>query len=145
MNEFYPLVLLTITSFFTLINPLGTMPVFMTMTAQLSRARQKKIAAKAVFVSFIVILIFAFSGQVLFEFFGISINSFKIAGGIILLLIGQDMLQARLGKIKLSKEVGGVSIESTGHYKTYEVKITVRRDYESLRKEGLIDRIPLDE
>ena len=65
MTEFYPLAFLTITSFFTLINPLGTMPVFMTMTAQLSRTRQKKIAAKAVFVSFIVILIFAFSGQVL--------------------------------------------------------------------------------
>ena len=57
-------------------------------------------------------------------------------------LIDADQMVA---KIKLSKEVGGVSIESTGHYKTYEVKITVRRDYESLRKEGLIDRIPLDE
>ena len=57
-------------------------------------------------------------------------------------LIDDDQMVA---KIKLSKEVGGISVESTGHYKTYEVKITVRRDYESLKKEGLIDRIPLDE
>lgn len=57
-------------------------------------------------------------------------------------LIDADQLVA---EVKLSKEVGGVSIESVGHYKTYEVKITLRRDYESLKKEGLIDRIPLDE
>lgn len=57
-------------------------------------------------------------------------------------LIDADQMVA---KIKLSKEVGGVSVESTGHYNTYEVKITVRRDYESLQKEGLIDRIPFDE
>lgn len=57
-------------------------------------------------------------------------------------LIDADQMVA---KIKLNKEIGGVSVESTGHYKTYEVKIIVRRDYENLKKEGLIDRIPLDE
>jgi len=57
-------------------------------------------------------------------------------------LIDADQMVA---KIKLSKEVGGISVESIGYYKTYEVKITVRRDYESLKKEGLIDRIPFDE
>ncbi len=57
-------------------------------------------------------------------------------------LIDKDQMVA---KIKLSKEVGGVSVESIGHFKSYEVKITVQRDYESLKKEGLIDRIPEDE
>lgn len=50
-----------------------------------------------------------------------------------------------IAKIKLSKEIGGVSIESAGYYKTYEVKIIVQRDYQSLKKEGLIDRIPPDD
>jgi len=57
-------------------------------------------------------------------------------------LIDADQLVA---EVKLSKEVGGVSVESIGHFKSYEVKITIRRDYESLKKEGLIDRIPLGE
>lgn len=61
--------------------------------------------------------------------------------------ISKDLVDAdqMVAKIKLSKEIGGVSVESTGHYKTYEVKIIVQRDYESLKKEGLIDRIPFDE
>lgn len=50
-----------------------------------------------------------------------------------------------IAKIKLSKEIGGVSVESIGFYKTYEVKITVQKDYESMKKEGLIDRIPPDD
>jgi len=36
----------------------------------------------------------------LFDFFGISVNRFRIVGGVIFFLIGMDMLQARLGKVK---------------------------------------------
>ena len=50
-----------------------------------------------------------------------------------------------IAKIKLSKEIGGVSVESTGYYKTYEVRITVQKDYASMKKEGLIDKIPPDD
>ncbi|MDB0037874.1 MarC family protein, partial [bacterium] len=42
-----------------------------------------------------------FSGQLLFNFFGISVNSFRIVGGVIFFLMGMDMLQARLGKVKV--------------------------------------------
>ena len=61
--------------------------------------------------------------------------------------ISKDLIDVdqMVAKTKLSKEIGGVSVESIGKYKTYEVKITVQRDYESLKIEGLIDRIPLDE
>lgn len=101
MNELLTFGILTFTSFFTLINPLGTMPVFMTMTSQLDVAHRNKTAKKASIVSFITIIIFAFSGQVLFNFFGISVNSFRIVGGVIFFLMGMDMLQARLGKVKV--------------------------------------------
>ena len=102
MNELITFGILTFTSFFTLINPLGTMPIFMTMTAQLDVAHRNKTAKKASIVSFITIIIFAFSGQVLFNFFGISVNSFRIVGGVIFFLMGMDMLQARLGKVKVN-------------------------------------------
>ena len=104
MDELYAFALLAITSFFTLINPLGTMPIFMSMTSSLNSREQKRTARKAVIVAFISIMAFAFSGQLLFKFFGISVNSFKIVGGVIFFIMGQDMLQARLGKIKHNQD-----------------------------------------
>jgi multiple antibiotic resistance protein len=94
---------LSFTSFFTLINPLGTMPIFMTMTTGLEHKNRVKLAKKAVLVAFITIVIFAFSGQLLFNFFGISVHSFRIVGGVIFFLMGMDMLQARLGKVKVKE------------------------------------------
>lgn len=101
MNELFTFGLLVFTSFFTVINPLGTMPIFMTMTAGLSNADRTKTAKKASIVAFLTILIFAFSGELLFNFFGISVHSFRVVGGVIFFVIGMDMLQARLGKVKL--------------------------------------------
>ena len=100
MLELYTTAILIFTSFFTLINPLGTMPIFMSMTASLSKQRRKQTAKKATLVAFFTILAFAFSGQILFNFFGISVNSFRIVGGVIFFTMGWDMLQARLGNIK---------------------------------------------
>ena len=44
-----------------------------------------------------------FSGQLLFNFFGISVHSFRVVGGVIFFLMGMDMLQARLGKVKVNE------------------------------------------
>jgi len=103
MNELFAFGLLVFTSFFTVINPLGTMPIFMTMTAGLNNNDRTKTAKKASIVAFLTILLFAFSGHVLFNFFGISVHSFRIVGGVIFFIIGMDMLQARLGKVKLKE------------------------------------------
>tara|TARA_R110001583_G_scaffold4351_5_gene25299 strand:+ start:35527 stop:36168 length:642 start_codon:yes stop_codon:yes gene_type:complete len=100
VTDLYTFALLVFTSFFTIINPLGTMPVFMSMTASLSKERRKQTAKKATLVAFFTILAFAFSGQILFNFFGISVNSFRIVGGVIFFTMGWDMLQARLGSFK---------------------------------------------
>jgi len=101
MTETISFALLCITSLFTLINPLGTMPVFMSMTAELSVEDRNKTAKKASIVSLITIIAFAFTGQLLFNFFGISVNSFRVVGGIIFFIMGMDMLQARLGQVKI--------------------------------------------
>lgn len=103
MNDLFSFGLLAFASFFTLINPLGVMPIFMTITSELNQKDRTKAAKKASIVSFVIIALFALSGQLLFNFFGISANSFRIVGGIIFFLIGMDMLQARLGKIKLKE------------------------------------------
>ncbi len=104
MDTLLPFALLCFTSFFTLTNPLGTMPVFLTMTNGMSDNERKTIVRRATIVSFITLMVFTFSGQFLFKFFGISTNGFRIAGGIIIFTIGFDMLQARYSKAKLKDE-----------------------------------------
>lgn len=76
------------------------MPVFLTMTSKLIKPEKRKTALKAVLTAFITLLIFAFGGQMLFDFFGISVNSFRIVGGIIFFVMGYDMLNARFSSFK---------------------------------------------
>ena len=104
MEDLLPFALLCFTSFFTLTNPLGTMPVFLTMTNGMNDHERKAIFRMATIVSFISLMVFTFSGQFLFKFFGISSNGFRIAGGFIIFKIGFDMLQARYSNAKLKEE-----------------------------------------
>ena len=104
METIIPFALLCFTSFFTLTNPLGTMPVFLTMTNGLSDDERKHIIKRATIVSFIILIAFTLCGQFLFKFFGISTNGFRIAAGFIILKIGYDMLQARYSNAKLKED-----------------------------------------
>ena len=104
METIIPFALLCFASFFTLTNPLGTMPVFLTMTNGLSNEERKRIVKRATITSFLILMGFTFCGQFLFQFFGISTNGFRIAAGIIILKIGYDMLQARYSNAKLKED-----------------------------------------
>jgi multiple antibiotic resistance protein len=99
-----PYAFLCFTSFFTLTNPLGTMPVFLTMTKDMTEDERRHIVKRATIISFLTLILFTLSGQFLFKFFGISTNGFRIAAGIIILRIGYDMLQARFTNTKLKDE-----------------------------------------
>lgn len=103
MTETLSFALLSFTSLFTLINPLGTMPVFMAMTSELTIEQRTKTARKASLVALFTIIAFALTGQLLFNFFGISVNSFRIVGGVIFFIMGMDMLQARLSQVKIKE------------------------------------------
>ncbi|ALO16626.1 inner membrane protein [Salinivirga cyanobacteriivorans] len=100
----YEFGLIVITSFFTLINPLALMPVFMSMTADMSHRQRHFTALKATLISLAMLLVFAFGGQFIFQFFSISIDSLRIVGGVIFFYVGFDMLQARFSRIKSSDE-----------------------------------------
>ncbi len=104
MDTIMPFAFLCFASFFTLTNPLGTMPVFLTMTNGMDENQRSRIVMRATVISFLTLLAFTFTGQFLFSFFGISANGFRIAAGIIILKIGYDMLQARFTNTKLSDE-----------------------------------------
>lgn len=104
MEDLLPFAFLCLTSFFTLANPLGTMPVFLSMTKSLNNAQRAHILRRAIVIAIIILVIFTVAGQVLFTLFGISANGFKIAAGFIILKIGYDMLQAKYSSVKLSPE-----------------------------------------
>lgn len=101
METLLPYALLCLTSIFTLANPLGTMPVFLTMTQGMSDKERRFIVKRATITAFLILIVFTFAGQFIFMFFGISTNGFRIAGGVIIFKIGYDMLQARYTHVKL--------------------------------------------
>lgn len=102
--ENLPFAFICLTSFFTLANPLGTMPVFLSMTKDLDNGQRRRILQRATVISFIILVSFTVCGQILFTLFGISTNGFRIAAGFIIMKIGFDMLQAKYSHVKLNDE-----------------------------------------
>lgn len=87
--------LLALSSLFAVVDPLGCIPFFSGQTAGMPYARQRRILVKALLVSLFVLLTFAYAGSALLRTFGITIDAFRIAGGVIFFGIGLDMLQSR--------------------------------------------------
>ena len=87
--------LLAFSSIFFLVDPFAAIPSFLAITESSDAARRKRMARKGALTCFIVLTTFAVAGQLIFRMFGITLPAFEIAGGLILLLIGLDMLQAR--------------------------------------------------
>lgn len=95
--------MLCFTSFLTLANPLGTMPVFLTLTQNFDEKERSRVLKKAIIVAFFVMIAFTVFGQFIFKFFGLSTNGFRIVGGIVIFKIGFDMLQARFTPVRATE------------------------------------------
>ncbi len=96
--------LLALSSIFFLVDPFAALPTFLAVTEGANGVRRKQIARKATLTAWIVLTLFSVAGKYLFQLFGISIAAFEIAGGIILLLIGLDMLEAKRSATQESSE-----------------------------------------
>jgi multiple antibiotic resistance protein len=89
-----------LTSIFFLVDPIAAIPTFLIMTADSDTRHRKHMARRAAWTCFVVLSSFSLAGTFIFKMFGITLPAFKIAGGLILLLIGMDMLQARRSPTK---------------------------------------------
>src|ERR1700686_3070890 len=89
-----------LTSIFFLVDPIAAVPAFLIMTAKAGAEPRRRMARRAASTCFVVLCSFAIAGTLIFRLFGITLPAFKIAGGVILLLIGMDMLQARRSQTK---------------------------------------------
>lgn len=88
------------TSVFVLVDPVAAVPSFLAMTGPCDRGRRRHMAVRAAWTCFIVLVTFSLAGTWIFRMFGITLAAFRIAGGLILGLIGLDMLKAKRSPTK---------------------------------------------
>lgn len=102
-------------SIFFLVDPFAAVPPFLAMTSNADATWRKRMAKRAAMTCFIVLTLFALAGSFIFKVFGITLEAFEIAGGLVLLLIGMDMLQARRSTQEGSRETEeGLQKEDVG-------------------------------
>lgn len=96
--------LLCFTSLLAIINPLSAAPMYLALTEGYTPERRSSTLRSAVLTAFAVLSVFALLGGYIFQVFGITLDAFRIAGGIIFFRIGLDMLQARRSRVKATEE-----------------------------------------
>lgn len=80
-------------SLFTVVDPLGVAPIFASMTARADAKARRRTALRACLTALVVLALFATSGSALLRLFGVTIEAFRIAGGILFAVLGLSMLR----------------------------------------------------
>ncbi|HDZ9280679.1 TPA: YchE family NAAT transporter [Vibrio cholerae] len=86
------------------VNPVGIMPVFVSLTGHMTLEEKNKTAATANIAVAIILIIALLAGQMLLDLFSISLDSFRVAGGLLLLSIAFSMMSGKLGEDKQNKQ-----------------------------------------
>ncbi|TDF35316.1 YchE family NAAT transporter [Histophilus somni] len=87
-----------------LVNPIGVVPIFYTLTAGQNRTQQNYTAMITCFSIVVILLVSFYFGNFILSSFNISINSFRIAGGIVVVMIALTMINGKIGDHKINKE-----------------------------------------
>ncbi len=96
---------------FIIVDPFGNIQIFIGLTEQMTNERRNKVFNTAVIVSLILLLVFAFTGTEILSIFGISLESFEIAGGILLLIISvRILISGTRESVESPESVGAVPI-----------------------------------
>jgi multiple antibiotic resistance protein len=103
MVELAALIKITI-SLFAIVNPIGSVPIFITATDGWSKVDRARTARTVAFTVFIVLVLSAFIGDGILNFFGITIPSFQVGGGILLMLISISMMHGKQGGTRQTAE-----------------------------------------
>jgi len=94
-----------------IVNPFGAIPMFISMTADESVAQRRDTTNQVALGLTIILLVALFAGDLLLQFFGITIDSFRVGGGILVLLMAISMLQAKTSPVKQTTEEATESIQ----------------------------------
>lgn len=104
MNEELKFAVVALSAVFFVIDPLANLPIFLTITAGDSTEQRQRTAIRAAFAAWVTLCTFAVAGGLIFKAFGISLGAFKIAGGLMLLLMSIDMMRAQPSRTRTSDE-----------------------------------------
>jgi multiple antibiotic resistance protein len=94
--------LLSISSILIIVNPLGATLIYVSLTTNMDRSARDAVARDACRYAFIILLIVALIGTWILQLFGITLEAFRIAGGILLFGIGMEMVYAKTSRTKLT-------------------------------------------
>jgi len=92
------------TSVFTIVNPIGGIITFISLTAGMSSTERKEVAKRSVTIACGLAIIFALSGELILRFFGVTVDSLRVAGGVLLFIVALDMLHARIPRGRMTAE-----------------------------------------
>ena len=102
MSGFFSLLAISLSAVFFVVDPLAAVPIFISITAGDSQQKIRKAAARACLVGCGILLFFALFGGLVFKVFGVTLDAFRVAGGILLLMTSLDMLRARRSETRTS-------------------------------------------
>lgn len=92
------------TSIFVIVNPIGGLLTFLSLTEGMGSAERNAAARRAVIVACILALVFAVSGELVLRLFSITVDNLRVAGGVFLFVIALDMLHAKTSRQRLTPE-----------------------------------------
>jgi multiple antibiotic resistance protein len=91
--------------FFAIMNPIATIPVFVSLTSNDDEQTTATVALNSLILAFVIVVVFSLAGNLIFELFNITFSAFRITGGLLIFLIGFQMLQGHASKVHLPSEV----------------------------------------
>lgn len=81
--------------FFAIMNPIGNMPIFIGLVEGIDKSEQKKIARKSLSLAFLIVAAFSIFGGLIFKAFGITLPAFQIGGGLLIFIVGYELLHGK--------------------------------------------------
>lgn len=101
------------TSIFVVVSPISGVVTFISLTSKMTREEKNEIAKKSVTLACVIALFFAITGSMILNLFSISVDSLRIAGGILLFSIAFDMMHAKVSRESITDEEISQSLERT--------------------------------
>ncbi|MGC8927554.1 MAG: MarC family protein [Myxococcota bacterium] len=104
LKDFIVFSSMAFSTIFFVVDPIGLIPIFISMTQSDSEQKRISIAKRATIAAGLILLVFAVFGKLIFSAFGITLAAFRIAGGVLLWYIAMDMVRARTTRVKTTPE-----------------------------------------
>jgi multiple antibiotic resistance protein len=95
--------LVSLSAMFFVVDPLSAVPFFLAMTRNDDRAKRRETALRASVAAGVVLAVFSLGGELIFRVLGISMGAFKVAGGVVLLLLALDMIRTQPSRTRITE------------------------------------------